>query len=64
MSSAPAMNSALRSDPTLIIPPRPLRVRFVPRASPATRLRRAARDLAACLALACAGSELALWLIG
>ncbi len=58
------LGGALHGDPTLLIPPRPIRVRFTPRASAAAHLRRAARDIAAALALAWAGSELALWLLG
>lgn len=56
-----AMSSSTCFDPSLIIPPRPVTVRFTPQPRPARLARRALRDFTAFLVLAWAMAELALW---
>lgn len=48
-------------DPSLVIPPRPVTVRFVPAAPRARLARRAMRDFTGFFALAWAAAEFALW---
>ncbi len=48
-------------DPSLVIPPRPVVVRFVPAAPPRRVARRAMRDFTGFLVLAWAAAEIALW---
>jgi hypothetical protein len=52
-----------RIDPSLVIPPRPVAVRFVA-ARPGRPARRALRDFTGFLALAWAAAEIALWVGG
>jgi hypothetical protein len=54
---------AVRIDPSLVIPPRPVVVRFVP-ARAARPARRALRDFTGFLVLAWAAAEIALWVGG
>jgi hypothetical protein len=55
------MSTRTAIDPSLVIPPRPVVVRFVP-ATPATRVaRRAMRDFTGFLVLAWVAAEIALW---
>jgi hypothetical protein len=62
-SLGPAPRPARRIDPSLVIPPRPVVVRFVP-ARPARPGRRALRDFTGFLVLAWAAAEIALWVGG
>jgi hypothetical protein len=48
-------------DPSLVIPPRPLVIRFVPARPRGRGTRRAMRDFTGFLVLAWAAAELALW---
>lgn len=48
-------------DPSLVIPPHPVVVRFVPATPPARAARRALRDFTCFLVLAWAAAEIALW---
>jgi hypothetical protein len=59
-----AMSSTLYQDPTLIIPQRPVRVRFQPRRASFDKARSAMRDFTLLLALAWGAAEMALWLSG
>ncbi|WP_198378801.1 hypothetical protein [Neoroseomonas rubea] len=55
------MSTRTADDPSLVIPPCPVPVRFVP-ATPRRRVvRRAMRDFTSFLALAWAAAEIALW---
>ena len=55
------MTPQMRFDPSLIIPPCPVTVRFVPAAPRARLARRAMRDFTGFLAIAWAVAEIALW---
>jgi len=55
------MSQRTAIDPSLVIPPHPVVVRFVPAAPPARVARRALRDFTGFLVLAWAAAELALW---
>lgn len=55
------MSTRTAHDPSLVIPPRPVVVRFVPAAPPRRVVRRAMRDFTGFLALAWAAAEIALW---
>lgn len=59
----PALRQARGIDPSLVIPPRPVVVRFVPD-RPARPGRRAMRDFTGFLVLAWAAAEIALWVGG
>ena len=48
-------------DASLVIPPPPVVIRFVPATPPARAARRALRDFTAFLVLAWAAAEIALW---
>ena len=58
------MSSALYQDPSLIIPQRPVRVRFQSRRAGVEKARSAMRDFTLLLTLAWAVAELALMLSG
>ena len=58
------MSSTLYQDPSLIIPQRPVRVRFRPRRAGFEAARSAMRDFTLLLALAWGAAEVALWLSG
>jgi hypothetical protein len=58
------MSSTLYQDPSLIIPQRPVRVRFQSRRAGAEKARGAMRDFTLLLALAWGAAELALMLSG
>ena len=51
-------------DPSLVIPPIPFQVRFIPARPPGRIARRAMRDFTGFLALAWAAAEIALWATG
>ncbi len=55
------MSHSTAIDPSLVIPPRPVMVRFVPATPPARAARRALRDFTGFLVLAWAAAEIALW---
>lgn len=55
------MSTQTRIDPSLVIPPVPAMIRFVPAEPPRRVLRRAVRDFTGFLAIAWAAAELALW---
>ena len=55
-------SSTLYQDPSLIIPQRPVRVRFRPRRAGFKAVRGAMRDFTLLLALAWGAAEVALWL--
>jgi hypothetical protein len=55
------MSTRTLHDPSLVIPPRPVAVRFVPARPPARLARRAMRDFTGFLAIAWAAAEIALW---
>ncbi len=55
------MSTRIAFDPSLVIPPRPVVVRFVPATPPRRIARRAMRDFTGFLALAWAVAEIALW---
>ena len=59
-----AMSSTLYQDPSLIIPQRPVRVRFQTRRAGYDKTRSAMRDFTLLLALAWGAAEVALWLSG
>ncbi len=59
-----AMSTRQATDPSLLIPPVPLVIRFTPARSGARPARRAMRDFTAFLALAWAAAEIALWVTG
>ena len=56
------MSSTLYQDPSLIIPQRPVRVRFRPHRAGFKAARSAMRDFTLLLALAWGAAEMALWL--
>jgi len=56
------MSSTLYQDPSLIIPQRPVRVRFQARRAGIEKARSAMRDFTLLLALAWGAAEVALWL--
>jgi hypothetical protein len=56
------MSSTLYQDPSLIIPQRPVRVRFQTRRTGFDKARSAMRDFTLLLALAWGAAEVALWL--
>ena len=56
------MSSTLYQDPSLIIPQRPVRVRFQARRAGFDKARSAMRDFTLLLALAWGAAEVALWL--
>jgi hypothetical protein len=58
------MSSIIYQDPSLIIPQRPVRVRFKSRRAGFEQARSAMRDFTLLLALAWGAAELALWLSG
>jgi hypothetical protein len=58
------MSSTLYQDPSLIIPQRPVRVRFQTRRAGLDKARSAMRDFTLLLALAWGAAEMALWLSG
>ena len=58
------MSTCTAPDPSLLIPPPPLVVRFVPTRPQGRAARRAMRDFTGFLALAWAAAELALWIGG
>ncbi|MGI9128519.1 MAG: hypothetical protein ACR2IG_09920 [Roseomonas sp.] len=58
------MSSTLYEDPSLIIPQRPVRVRFRSRRAGLETTRGAMRDFTLLLALAWGAAEMALWLSG
>jgi hypothetical protein len=58
------MSSTLYQDPSLIIPQRPVRVRFRPHRAGFEQVRSAMRDFTLLLALAWGAAEVALWLSG
>ena len=58
------MSSTLYQDPSLIIPQRPVRVRFQTRRAGFEKARSAMRDFTFLLALAWGAAEMALWLSG
>jgi hypothetical protein len=58
------MSSTLYQDPSLIIPQRPVRVRFQARRAGFDKARSAMRDFTLLLALAWGAAEMALWLSG
>jgi len=58
------MSSTLYQDPSLIIPQRPVRVRFQTRRAGFDKARSAMRDFTLLLALAWGAAEVALWLSG
>ena len=58
------MSSTLYQDPSLIIPQRPVRVRFHTRRAGLDKARSAMRDFTLLLALAWGAAEMALWLSG
>ncbi len=58
------MSSTLFQDPSLIIPQRPVRVRFQTRRAGLDKTRGAMRDFTLLLALAWGAAEMALWLSG
>jgi hypothetical protein len=58
------MSSTLYQDPSLIIPQRPVRVRFQTRRTGLDKARSAMRDFTLLLALAWGAAEMALWLSG
>jgi hypothetical protein len=58
----PHMSSTLYQDPSLIIPQRPVRVRFQARRAGIEKARSAMRDFTLLLALAWGAAEVALWL--
>ena len=58
------MSSTLYQDPSLIIPQRPVRVRFRPRRAGFEAARSAMRDFTLLLTLAWGAAEVALWLSG
>jgi hypothetical protein len=60
----PFMSSTLYQDPSLIIPQRPVRVRFQARRAGFDKARSAMRDFTLLLALAWGAAEMALWLSG
>ena len=62
--SYPHMSSTLYQDPSLIIPQRPVRVRFQARRAGFDKARSAMRDFTLLLALAWGAAEMALWLSG
>lgn len=55
------MSTRTLHDPSLVIPPRPVAVRFVPASPPARLARRAMRDFTGFLAIAWVVAEIALW---
>jgi hypothetical protein len=59
-----SMSSTLYQDPSLIIPQRPVRVRFQTRRAGFDKARSAMRDFTLLLALAWGAAEVALWLSG
>ena len=58
------MMTRTATDPSLLIPPPPLMVRFVPARPPGRATRRVMRDFTGFLALAWAAAEVALWIGG
>jgi len=58
------MSITLYQDPSLIIPQRPVRVRFRPHRAGFEQARSAMRDFTLLLALAWGAAEVALWLSG
>jgi hypothetical protein len=56
-----AMSTRTAIDPSLIIPPRPVVIRFVPAMPAGRRARRAMRDFTGFLVLAWMAAEIALW---
>jgi hypothetical protein len=58
------MSSTLYQDPSLIIPQRPVRVRFQSRRAGFDKARSAMRDFTLLLAIAWGAAEVALWLSG
>ncbi|WP_198371879.1 hypothetical protein [Roseomonas rosulenta] len=55
------MSQRTAIDPSLVIPPPPVVIRFVPARPPARAARRALRDFTGFLVLAWAAAEIALW---